>query len=628
MGYSLAGVVIAVGDRVPDFKPGDRVACAGAGFASHAQVACVPRTLCALVPEDVGLDEAAFATLGAVALQGVRQAEPTLGEVVLVIGLGLLGLLTVQLLRAAGCRAIGVDVDAARCALARQLGADAATTPDDPALDLIARRRAPTGVDAAILTAATSSSDPIRLAGKLCRDRARIVVVGAVGLDIPRSPFYEKELDIRMSRSYGPGRYDPEHELKGHDYPIGYVRWTEGRNLASFLDLVEQGKVDVKALTTHRFAIEQAERAYALIEGTGEPYLGVLLDHGLPAAPSLGLVPGEPVPVKPPIATSGRMGVALIGAGGFAQGTLLPHLAHQQHVRLKTVVDIDGLAARSAAGIAGFERCGSDAQAIFADPDISLVLIASRHASHASLTARALRAAKAVFVEKPLALDLDDLHDVISAWQAAASPFVMVGFNRRFSSAVAALREFLRGAGEPLLMHYRVNAGFIPRSHWVQDPDEGGGRVLGEVCHFVDLLQFLCGSAPVDVVASALPDSGRYSSDNVAAAVRFADGSLGSITYAANGDAGLPKERIEAFGGGLAAVLDDFRDVTLFGGGRRTARQFDGDKGHRAEMLALIDAVRTGAPSPLPFEQLVLATRATIAIRKSLQTGERILVAD
>ena len=638
LGYSSAGVVIAAGERAGGLRVGDRVACAGGGYANHAELAYVPHTLCAKAPEGVRLDEAAFATLGAIALQGVRQAEPRLGEAVGVIGLGLLGLLTVQLLKANGCRVVGLDLNASRCELARQLGADAAADPGDPALEALACRFSPGGLDAVILTAATSSSEPVRLAGRLARQRARVVAVGAVGMQVPRTPFYEKELDLRLSRSYGPGRYDPQYEEQGRDYPIGYVRWTEGRNLAAVLDLLAQGKLDVKRLATHRFPIEEAEQAYALIENkTGEPYLGVLLEypHSEPGLTSLSAAPlscQQPIAVQPYKNGPGQVGIALIGAGSFAQSMLLPHLKGHPSARLRLVVTPGGLTARSVAERSRFELCASGAEAAFNDSEVRLAVIASRHDSHAELARRALKAGKAVFVEKPLALTREELQGVVEAYHETEienpnpeiknPKFLMVGFNRRFAPLVAALKEFLVGVSEPLLMHYRVNAGFIPKEHWTQDMEQGGGRVLGEVCHFVDLLYYLAGSPPVEVSACALPDLGRYTGDNLAATLRFANGTVGTISYAANGDRGLEKERLEVFGGGRAAVLEDFRRLVLAAGGRKTVKKSRADKGHRAEMLALMEAVQGGQPEPIPFAQCVQVTLATFGIWEALRSGQ------
>jgi polar amino acid transport system substrate-binding protein len=628
LGYSSAGVVAAVGERVEGFAVGDRVACAGGGYANHAEVAYIPRNLCVRVPDGVGLDEAAYATVGAIALQGVRQAAPLLGETVGVIGLGLLGLLTVQLLRAAGCRVVGFDINEPRCALARQLGADLATTPADPHVETLARRFSPAGLDAVILTAATPSNDPIQLAGQLARDRARVVVVGAVGLDIPRAPFYEKELEVRLSRSYGPGRYDAQYEEKGQDYPIGYVRWTEGRNLAAFLDLLEQRKVDVKMLTTHRFPLAAAEQAYELIDGTAhEPYLGILLDYELPERPVPQLPDPTPVLVRPALAATGRVGIALLGAGNFAQSMLLPHLRRHSAVRLRAVVTPGGLTARSVAERGGFEVAAADAATALHDPEVKLVIVASRHNSHADLAVRGLQAGKAVYVEKPLALTPQELAAVRAAYEAATSPFLMVGFNRRFAPLVGALREFLADVQEPLLLQYRINAGYVARDHWTQDPEEGGGRIIGEMCHFIDLLLYLTGQPPVEVMAQALPDQGRYNRDNVAVLLRFAGGSTGTITYAANGDRGLDKERLEIFGGGRAAVLEDFRELILARNGKRTTRKSSPDKGHRAEMQALVEAVRQGASEPVPFAQAALSMMTTFAVVESVAANQAIAIA-
>jgi polar amino acid transport system substrate-binding protein len=622
LGYSCSGVVAAVGSQAQGFAPGDRVACAGVGYANHAEVNFIPQNLCVRVPDGVALDDAAYATVGAIALQGIRQAAPTLAETVGVIGLGLLGLLTVQLLRAAGCRVVGIDVDAARCELATQLGADVAARPGDPSLEALVRRASPAGLDAAIVTASTRSSHPISLAGVLMRDRGRVVVVGAVGMDVPRSPFYDKELDIRLSRSYGPGRYDPQYEEHGIDYPIGFVRWTESRNLAAFLDLVAQHKVDVGRLTTHRFLFDEAERAYSLIEEKSQqPYLGILFEYGLAADTCAGST-GAPIRVAPSHREIGKVGLALVGAGNFAQSMLLPHFKDHQNVRRRIVVDASGLTARFVAERARFERCGSEAQPAFEDEDVRLVVIASRHSSHADLVIRGLQAGKAVFVEKPLALTSDQLDQVIAAYPP--SGFVMVGFNRRFAPLLKTLREFMDGAAEPQLAVYRINAGYVPRTHWTQDPIEGGGRVIGEVCHFVDLMMHVIGKPIVQIHAAALPDGGRYTRDNVTVMLRFSDGSAGTIIYTANGDRRLEKERLEVFGGGRSAVIEDFRRLSLYSGGKCTATKSSPDKGHRAEIMALVNAVHQGRPSPVPFEESVLATRATFAILESLSKGQPI----
>ncbi|MCB8943131.1 MAG: bi-domain-containing oxidoreductase [Ardenticatenaceae bacterium] len=627
IGYSSAGIVLAVGDDVTDIQPGDHVACAGGGYATHTEIAYVPRNLCIRLPAGVGLDEAAYGTLGAIALQGIRQAAPTLGETIGVIGLGLLGLLTVQMLKAAGCRVIGLDLNSTRCQLAQKLGADAATTPTDAGLEALIQQYNPAGLDAVILTAATPSSEPIRQAGQLARDRGRVIIVGDVGLDIPRSPFYEKELEVKLSRSYGPGRYDTQYEEKGVDYPIGYVRWTEGRNIAAFVDLLAQKKVDVQTLTTHRFALAEAESAYDLIQGkTNEPYLGVLLDYGLTLTGQLTLPTLAPIQVNAP--GTGAIGLALLGAGNFAQSMLLPHLKNQADIRLRTVVTPSGLTARSAAERAGFELCAAESDTALTDEQVRLVVIASRHDSHASLAAQALRAGKAVFVEKPLALTAAELAEVEAAFAAAPVPFLMLGFNRRFAPLMVQLQEFMRGAGEPLLLHYRVNAGHIARDHWTQDAQIGGGRIIGEGCHFVDVLLHLVGQPVMEVMARGLPDNGRYTRDNVSILLHFADGSVGTVLYAANGDKGVSKERLEVFGGGKTAVLDDYRQLTLSVGGKRSVKKGSPDKGHKDEMAALVTAVRSGQPSPVPFAEAVHVTKVTLAIMESLNSGKPVVIGD
>ena len=608
LGYSSAGIVLAVGDHVRDIAPGDRVACAGAGFANHAEIAYVPRNLCARVPEGVALDEAAYATIGAIALQGIRQSGAALGEVVGVIGLGLIGLLTVQMLRAAGCRVVGFDLDPGRCDLALRFGADLALQPN---ADQPLRTIAPHGLDAVILTAATSSSDPIRLAGELARDRARVIVVGAVGMDIPRSPFYEKELEIRLSRSYGPGRYDNQYEERGVDYPVGYVRWTEGRNLEAFVDLLAQRKVDVAALTTHRFRLGAAEAAYDVIEGkSGERFLGVLIEYD----------PVDRVPQPAPIrltesrAIDGKVKVAFVGAGNFAQSSLIPPLRANGDVHLRTVVTSSGLSARSVGERFGFEQCASNLSDVLGDREVDLIVVASRHDSHAATTAAALRAGKAVFTEKPLAINEGELADVERAF-AESGRFLMVGFNRRFAPLVARMHPFVGSMSEPKVISYRVNAGFIPRDHWAH---ESGGRIIGEVCHFVDLMLHLAGAPIVSVHAAGLPDSNRYSRDNIVATLRFADGSVGTITYVANGPAGLEKERLEIVGGGKAAILDDFKKLTLIDGAKETVHRSAADKGHQNEMLAVVNALRSGAAAPIPFADIAGTTRATFDIVESI----------
>jgi predicted dehydrogenase/threonine dehydrogenase-like Zn-dependent dehydrogenase len=618
LGYSAAGVVEAVGEGVSGIRVGDRVACAGAGYANHAERVWIPENLVVPVPDEVPLEAAAFSTLGAIALQGVRQADVRLGERVVVIGLGLLGQLTIQLLRASGVVPIGVDVDVERVALARRAGAIAVLRRDDVEGEV----RVATGgigADAVIITAATSSEDPIRLAGELARDRGRVVVVGAVPINVPRSPYYEKEVEVRLSRSYGPGRYDPEYEEKGHDYPIGYVRWTERRNVGEFLRLLGTGGVDLSSLVTHRFDFESVVEAYDALSGTGGAgALGVVLrypevDTPEPRRIELRAAPGRSR------AAGERVRVGMIGAGNFATGVLIPALK-ELGTELSGIVTASGISARSVAEKFGFNYMAGSAEEILADPAIDAVVIATRHNEHARLSAEALRAGKAVFVEKPLALDDAGLDEVLGAARLGGP--LMVGFNRRFAPATTFLRErFARAAGARVV-HVRANAGFIPPDSWVHDPQSGGGRLIGEGCHFIDLALYLIGSPAVEVTAVALggDDPAAALQDNVQVTVRAADGSIASILYTAKGDPKSGKERVELFAGGATGVIDDFRSAEYFAGKRERWKGTQ-DKGHRAELKAFVEAVKRGGEPPIPLAELENASRATLAAARSLVTG-------
>ncbi len=625
LGYSCAGTVVAVSEDVDDFQVGDRVACAGQGYASHADVVFVPRNLCVKVPDDVGLDEAAYVTLGAIAMQGVRVADVTLGENVLVIGLGLLGQLAVQILRSAGCRVLGVDIDPAKTELARKLGADAvAVRGRDSVTDIAASLSRGRGIDAAVITAATSSNDPIELAAEALREKGRVSVVGAVKMDIPRKPYYEKELDIRLSRSYGPGRYDPTYEERGVDYPLGYVRWTERRNMESFLDLVAAKRVDTRQLTTHTFDIADASRAYSMIEGKdAEPFLGVLLKYGEDEARL-----ATSIPVRELEPSNGKVTVGMIGAGSFGQAVLLPHLAKIENATLRAVATVDGLTAKRVAEKAGAAYATGTADDILTDRSIDAVIIATRHDQHAPMTVKALEEGKSVFVEKPLALNPEEL-EAVSAAHAKSGREVVVDFNRRLSPLTQTIKSALRSRTRPLTMCYRVNGGFVPKSSWVQDPVEGGGRILGEVCHFVDLLQYICGGAPTDVhaVVAFNDNEERVNKDNFIAMLSFSDGSVGSIAYVADGNPKMPKERIEIFGEGASFVIDDFKSATIYKGGKvETTALKSQDKGHGAMLRSFIDMAAGQAGSPVPFEEAVRATRATFAILESLGLGMSVKV--
>ena len=622
LGYSCAGVVVEVGPGVHEYRVGDRVACAGAGYANHADYNYVPRNLLAKIPDGVAMESAAFATVGAIALQGVRQAQPTLGERVAVLGLGLIGQLTVQQLRAAGCRVLGFDPNPARAELARKLGAHEAVSGD---IEDAARRFSDgEGMDAVIVAASTSSSAPLEQAGAMSRLRGRIVVVGLVAMELDRSLYYRKELDLRMSMSYGPGRYDPDFEERGFDYPIAHVRWTEQRNLKAVLDLIRDGSLRVDPLVTHRFPIDRALDAYGLISRAQEPYLGVVLDYGVGAEePATPEVPGLVLRTGP--RTEGRLGIGVIGAGGFGQSVLLPALVKAGGIDPIVIASAGGMTAQRIGKQYEFRLSTSRAEDVLEHPDVDVVFILTRHDLHAPLAIQALQAGKYVFTEKPLALSHEQLEELEKA-RAGSRGDVMVGFNRRFAPLVARMREHFQDRAHPLVMSYRVNAGPIPDDHWVHDPVEGGGRILGEACHFVDLLHALAGGAPIRVSAQCIAGGARYrGDDNAILTLCFADGSIGTVVYTAAGDDQMPKERLEVFGEGAMAVLEDFRSLELARGGRRRRqRTANQDKGFEEEIRRFLDAVRRGGPMPIPFEEAAASTWATLAAMDSLRQGTSI----
>ncbi|MFL6207972.1 MAG: bi-domain-containing oxidoreductase [Pyrinomonadaceae bacterium] len=623
LGYSAAGIVAGVGDEVHGLRIGDRVACAGHPYAAHAELLSVPQNLCVPLPGAVDFEAGAFGTLGAIALQGVRLAEPTLGEACVVIGLGLLGQLTVQLLRANGCRVFGVDLDESKLALAEAHGAEQACVPDADAERRIAEWTRGRGADAVLVTAATRSNQPIELAGRVSRLKGRIVAVGLVGMDVPRELYYERELTLKVSMSYGPGRYDAEYEERGHDYPFAYVRWTEARNVEAFLDLVAAGSVQVAQLITHRFPIAQGARAYELIAGdTNEPHLGVLLTYPHEQA----LETRIELPAANKISARGAAGVVrvgLIGAGSYARKFLLPQL-QAAGAEFQAIATASGVSARDIGAKYGFRLCAARAEEVMDEPTINLVVIATRHDTHAQLTAAALRAGRHVFVEKPLALSDAELDDVLAA-TAQTDARLVVGFNRRFAPLALKAKEFFADTNAPLSIVYRVNAGRIARDHWVQDERVGGGRIIGEVCHFVDFMQYLTGAPPVRVYAESIAARSQeiVNEDSVMITLRFADGAQGTIAYLAEGDAGLAKERVEIFGAGRTFVLDDFRRASLYRNGREEQIKLRGQaKGQAEEVRAVCALVRDGAPAPITLAELAATTRATFRICDSLRTGQ------
>lgn len=621
LGYSSAGTIVALGPGLQGFHVGQRVACAGGNYAVHAEYACVPARLLTPLPDEVDCESAAFTTLAAIALHGFRLAETQIGERVAVVGLGLLGLLAIQIARAAGCQVFGVDVDARRVELARSFGVEAVIRAEaEEAAPAFTRNR---GFDAVLICADTASADPVELAGVIARDRGRVVAVGAVGLHIPRKIYYEKELNFINSRSYGPGRYDPSYEEGGHDYPLGYVRWTEGRNFEAVVELVAAGKLQVTPLITHRIPIENAAEAYEIITGKKkEAFLGVVL-----AYPSVSSETASRVTFS----TAKREGLpaklGVLGAGNFATAVMLPAVKGLGNIELVGIASASGQSAAHAARKFGFRYACSDETQIIHDADINTIAILTRHHLHAGQVMAALKAGKHVFCEKPLAVNREQAKEMREQCSAPHS-LLMVGFNRRFAPLAIRLRTFLADRKEPLVAHYRVNAGYIPLSHWLHDPEQGGGRIIGEGCHFVDLLAFLVGTPPVTVSAQGLPDAGRYREDNVMLTFAFSDGSLGTVSYLANGDKSFPKERVEAFCGGRVAVLDDFRSLELVRDGKRESihSRLRQDKGHRAAWQAFAAAIETGGMPPIPYGHLFGVTEATFAAVEALRNHETVSI--
>jgi predicted dehydrogenase len=622
LGYSSAGTVIAVGPGTEDhFRVGDRVACCGANVASHAEVVCVPTNLAARVPDNVSLEDAAFATLGAIALHGVRLAEPQLGGRYAVIGCGILGLFATQLLRAHGARVAAFDLSQDAVTQARSLGAEAglAGGTDEQVQAALAWTEG-LGVDAVVVTAASTSDAPMVAAAAMSRERGRIVAVGLVPFGLPREIAYAKELELRISRSYGPGRYDAGFEEKGLDYPAGYIRWTETRNLEAFLHAIGEGRVRIGTLVTHRYGLDEAPAAYdMLMSNEGPRPLGIVIrypDGGMPTAPTSPAPPTAGSRTAGPV--DGDVGIGFIGAGAFARGVLLPLFQSRAGTVLRRVATAHGLTAYDAQRKFGFKAAGTDAGEILADPSIDLVCVTTRHESHAALVTEALRAGKHVFVEKPLAIDDEQLRAVEVA-AAASTGVLLVGFNRRFSPLAVAMRDALGGRG-PIIATYRVNAGPLPPGHWLNDPAVGGGRIIGEGCHFIDFLAFLTGDAAIESVEARCAGRPRGPAEDVAIQLGFSDGSVGQILYTAKGDPALAKERVEAHAGGASVVLDDFRSVEIVSGGKRR-RSATGGKGHAEEIAALIAAVKAGGPAPIAPASLFATTRATLRVHDAIASA-------
>ncbi|MFA7159776.1 MAG: bi-domain-containing oxidoreductase [Kiritimatiellia bacterium] len=624
-GYSSAGIVAALGADVPELQVGDRVACGGGGYASHAEFVVIPRRLLVRMPAAVGMDEAAFATIGAIAMQGVRQAAPEPCSSVAVIGLGIVGQLVSQIASASGAMVTGIDLVPGRVELAKSLGASATILAGqggeiEKALSITSGR----GYDAVILAASAASSDPARMAAAMARDRGRLVVVGDVGLNLDRQVMYEKELELRLSRSYGPGRYDESYEEEGRDYPYAYVRWTEQRNMESFLALIASRRIQIKPLITHRFTIDEAEKAYeVIVKPQDEPPIGILLEYPQSAEVS---VPSQRMPLAVAYsrqsAAVSRPGIGFVGAGSYARSILLPALRGLPAIPIG-IVATDGIATTQLGQKFGFEFAGTDVTQLLSDKRVAAIFVATRHSSHAALVTKALEAGKAIFVEKPLAITVESLAE-LCAVQRRTKGAVMVGFNRRFAPLTDRIKAFFGAGHGPLVLSMRVNAGAMHK-HWSQSVSEGG-RIIGEVCHFVDFLSFLAEAPLKSVYASSVPVQGENLEENICATLAFSDGSIATLNYNAVGDDRVSKEYLEVFGDGKVAILDDFCSLRLADHGKVENMRGRQDKGHTEEVRRFIRSICDGRPLPIPFAEAVTATLATFALLESCRSREPVAI--
>ncbi|MGW4755405.1 bi-domain-containing oxidoreductase [Streptomyces chartreusis] len=628
LGYSLCGVVEQVGAGIDDVKVGDLVACAGNEHALHAELNWVPKNLYTPVPDGLAPRHAAFGTVGSIAMQGVRQGEPQLGEVALVIGLGLIGQLVVQLLTASGVRVVGVDPDPARCELAEGLGAAACGDPESAAVEAaVAELTDGHGVDQVYLAAGGGSNQPVELAARLCRDRGRVVDIGKCRLDLPWNAYYEKELDVRFSRSYGPGRYDPEYELQGRDYPIGYVRWTERRNLACFLDLVARGRVDVEPLVSHIADFDDAVETYRSLKDGDLKAVAVLFRYpeqeDRAEAPAVA-VPTVNVKPSPNRAASKPVRLAFVGAGNYATSMLLPHLARRDGVELSTVVTTTALSGANAQRKFGFAEATTDLDAVLGDKSIDAVFVVTRHSSHADLTRQALLAGKAVFVEKPLALTEEDLAGVLAAVEESGNDRLQVGFNRRFAPLLTEAKERFGARTGPASLRYLVNAGRLQHGSWYLQQGTEGSRFEGEGGHFIDTASWLLEADPVSVYAVA-----PAGNEDLQVVLRYPDGSTATISYVTTGAPGFPKETLDLVADGKVLRLDDFVRASVYARKRWVSSRLPKarDKGQNAELAAFVKAVRTGGPMPVPLESLVATTSATLAVQAGLAAGAPVTLA-
>lgn len=614
LGYCSAGTVIDAGENVKEFKKGDRVVCTGDKYANHADVISVPQGICLSIPANVSNEEAVFAPVGAIALNGVRQAKISLGDKVAVIGLGLIGQLVVQVLKAAGCTVVGIDISKEKLAVAKKLGCDETLLSGSVSDENLARHFGKHGADAVIITASASTPEPLETAGKLCRENGKVVLIGAVPISIPRKEYYEKEIQFVVARAFGPGSYDKEY-LGGQDYPQSYVKWTAKRNMQEFLQLIAEKKLNVKALITHRYHVEDASKAYDFLERPTGLVFGVVFIYGKET-------PKEAIVFNTDTSTARKkanLKIGFIGAGNFAQGYLLPSVLNSGVASLQGVATSKPVTANNALRKFGFGYATCDYSQILKDKQTDIVFVATRHDMHAKLAAETLKAGKALFVEKPLAMNRKELRDVVTAYNKTKHPYLMIGFNRRFSPFTQEMKAFFQGRIEPMSIHYRVNAEPLPKDHWVYDQSEGGGRLLGEMAHFIDFMQFMCDSVPTSVYAIG-NQHGR--DEDLQVILQFADGSTGSITYVTSGDRMYPREYVEIYSGGKIGVIHNFKkSERIVNGRRKTSSRFQRDMGHKAEVAAVIESAKEGKQSPIPFDQIVLATLATFAIEDSKRQG-------
>ena len=616
LGYSCAGEVIAIGREITEFSVGDYVACGGSS-ANHADVVAVPINLCVKVPKNINLKEAAFTTIAAIAIQGIRQTEISLGESCVIIGLGLIGQITIQVLKAAGIKTIGVDINETQVEAARRCGSDIAVNRNSEGIEkIIEQATNGFGADAVIITAASVSTDPVDFAGRVCRKKGKIVIVGNVPTGFSRESYYKKELDLRMSSSYGPGRYDTLYEEKGIDYPIGYVRFTENRNMQSFVDLLAAGRLNIDKIITHEFTLDDAPAAYDMILQKSEPFSGILIRYNTEKQVE------RSISLKEHNIRAGIPNVGFVGAGNFAQNMLLPRIRNL--CNFISIATVKGNESKYVATKYRFKNCFETGEEVIRDPEVNTVFIVTRHNSHAKYVIEALNAGKNVFVEKPLAMNEQELEQVLMARQQSSGTNLMLGFNRRFSPAVLKIKSILPRE-LPKAIHMRINAGAVPPDHWVNDPDLGGGRIIGEVCHFIDLGMHLSEGKIISVNAENIRD--HYGlNDTLIISLKFDNGSIASISYFSNGNKHVAKEEMEIFCGGLIARIDDFKTLEIFGNKIKTYKSKGQDKGHTAELKAFLESVKNGTPCPIPFEEAYLSMLSTFKVLESLRENRKVFL--